>query len=225
MPLRLLAELRTLLEADTGPPHSRDASASAAPAAKPARQRTRRTAASTTRGGTTDQPAAPVSSVSAPSGELEQGTQLNGARSAPLNSEAGAPAWKDTSCSEAVHADEWSQMMARSVAKARERIWGSTAVQGSAALASTAGAPPKEGSNAQPAASSVLEAAPERAGVAATASSDASGSGAEQPPEQSPGERVLSSLARMQTHGSTQLQCKLVDSVDAPPHWLGVRTA
>ena len=204
MPLRLLAELRNLLEADNGLPQSHEASASAAAAAKPARQRRRRTAASAS-SDTSDQPALPIVSFSAPSMASEQGRQLNGADicmalQSPLQS--GAAAETDTiGSNEAVHVDEWSQMMASSIAKARERIWGSTAAHDSDALASAAGLPPSEGINAQPAASSTVEPVLELAGVSAAESSTVNGIEAGQPPEQLPGKRLLTSLLQVPAHG------------------------
>ena len=191
MPLRLLAELRNLLGADAGLSHSNGASASAAKAT-PARQRRRRTAASAS-SGAVDQPgSAPFRSIPASSPALEQGTQLNGAGSALLTSGLGAAPRKGTDfSSEAVHADEWSQMMASSIAKARERIWGSPAAQNGAAPASTAGPAAVEGISSQQAGSSMSEPGPELAGSDAAKSVAADGSEAEQPSQQSPGEHVV----------------------------------
>lgn len=190
VPSRLLAELRNLLEADAGLPHSNGAPASAA-TAKPARQQRRRTAPSAS-SGTVDQPAAPVSSVSASSPAARQGRQLNGAGSEPLTFGHSAAARTGTACSsEAVQSDEWSQMMASSIAKARERIWGSAAAQNGAAPAITAGPTAIEDVSSQPAESSMSEPGPELAGSNAAESSSAGGSEAEQPPQQRPGEHVV----------------------------------
>ena len=189
VPLRLLAELRNLLKADAGLDHSSGASDSNT-TAKPARQRRRRTAASAS-SATVDQPAAAASSVPASSPASEQGRQLNGALPAPLTFGLGAAPRKGTACSsEAVHADEWSQMMASSIAKARERIWGSPAAQNGAACAISAGASAIKGESLQPAVSSMSEPGPELDGSDAAESSAADVSEVEQPSQQTPGEYV-----------------------------------